>query len=348
MTNNKSQQVDHNDDGDDKKKRGRPRKATMEPEKKTPNRSKREPSVIDNPPPREDEIILRLPININAGVEDMSESDLATTTDMETTVGTNIFQRDTDRPANSVFTVGESDYDSSSESESGFCDDPENTQVSDLMATIQSLEKELAHYRATDAKERLQGINGRMVTHLKLDNLITTDSSTKKQLIAESTSICCWWCGYNFDTPPCFLPHKFYADKYYVFGNFCTIYCAAAYNLDMNDYNVGDRYSLLKQLYAPFFDEFDENKIITDRRVFARYGGPLTFEEYMKNNGACKREYRFIMPPMTPIIPLVEISSKNGFNRACANQGQYALARTKELPKVQDLFVKKGFIKKKK
>lgn len=352
MTNNKSQSIEHIDDCDDKsKRRGRPKKAAQNPNNKKPLYSKKDTAVIEHTMsmPKEEEIILRLPININVEAEDMSESEFVTTTEMEHSTGPNIFQprNDSKRPRDAVFTVGDSDYESSSESESGFCDDPESTRVSDLLNTIQLLEQELAHYRVEEAKQRIKGINGRMVAPLKLDNLITTDPTTKKQLLAESTDICCLWCGYNFDTPPCFLPHKYYADKYHVFGNFCSIYCAAAYNLDMDDYNVGDRYSLLKQMYAPFFDEFDEKKIITDRRIFARYGGPLTFEEYMKNNGSCKREYRFIMPPMTPIIPMVEISAKNGFNRACANQGQYALGRTKPLPKVHDLFEKKGFIKKK-
>ena len=39
----------------------------------------------------------------------------------------------------------------------------------------------------------------------------------------------CFWCTYDFDNPPVYIPKHFIKDSYHVYGCFCSPECAAAY-----------------------------------------------------------------------------------------------------------------------
>ena len=69
-----------------------------------------------------------------------------------------------------------------------------------------------------------------------------------------------------------------------VFGCFCSYNCAAAYNLNMNDYNIWNRYSLLKKMYEPFFDDLDIGYICGESSV-----GEEEFDEINEKILSCKK-----------------------------------------------------------
>jgi hypothetical protein len=131
------------------------------------------------------------------------------------------------------------------------------------------------------------------------------------QELAESTDIHCWWCCHQFTTPPCQLPEKFHEGKYYVFGCFCSYNCALAYNLDMDDYKTNERTSLLSYLYNEVYKNNIKLEPALPKKTLKMFGGPLTIEEYRKHFINNDKEFRFIMPPMISIIPLIEEDYKD-------------------------------------
>lgn len=130
-----------------------------------------------------------------------------------------------------------------------------------------------------------------------------------KTIIEEITNIACWWCSYNFNTIPCFIPERYLDEKYYVFGCFCCINCAVAYIFSINDYKVWDRFSLIKKMYS-FMIKNNKLNISQNKEVLEKFGGCVSIEEWRKNSIQCSKEFKLIMPPMIPIIPIVEIKTK--------------------------------------
>ena len=127
------------------------------------------------------------------------------------------------------------------------------------------------------------------------------------EIIPKKININCWWCTYNFDCLPSFIPDKYHNDKFYVFGCFCSFNCAGAYNLSLNDDRVWERYALMKQLYYMInknnitsMSDIEIN-ISGPKELLEKYGGPMTIEEYRKNSKILGREYHKLMPPFLPI-----------------------------------------------
>jgi hypothetical protein len=44
----------------------------------------------------------------------------------------------------------------------------------------------------------------------------------------------CFWCSYDFDNPPIYIPKHFIKDTYHVYGCFCSPECATAHLMEEN------------------------------------------------------------------------------------------------------------------
>jgi hypothetical protein len=137
----------------------------------------------------------------------------------------------------------------------------------------------------------------------KLINLGLISINKNKLQIAEKTNIACWWCTYNFDTCPCFLPDHYKNNRYYVFGNFCGFSCMLAYNENLDDYRKSIRTVLIKQMYREIFQ--NDNLIIKvagPRELLTKFGGPLDISEYRDPNNICIKTFKMTIPPLIPLI----------------------------------------------
>lgn len=101
------------------------------------------------------------------------------------------------------------------------------------------------------------------------------DLYNDKIMKPEPTDISCWWCAHNFTNNPIHIPDKYIDEKYYVFGFFCSLNCAAAYIIDNNDYKMYTRYSFFLKMY-----ELNEIKCSPDWKYLKKFGGNLTIEEF--------------------------------------------------------------------
>jgi hypothetical protein len=198
-------------------------------------------------------------------------------------------------------------------------------KIKELKSTIETLNESLKTSNAINNKSR-------KVVKVKIDLIDIVDGENKWK---EKTDISCWWCSYDFNTVPCAIPEKFYKGKFYVFGCFCSYNCCVAYNLDLNDYKMWERYSLIKLLYYKITGENVNIMPAPPRQGLRKFGGVLEIKQFRNNCQTLDKEYRFMMPPMVSIVPLIEedYRDKNtvpGKNAKSININSIAVAKATE------------------
>ena len=137
--------------------------------------------------------------------------------------------------------------------------------------------------------------------HLINLKLITVNNN--KLNICEKTDLACWWCTYQFDTQPLFLPDHYKNEFYYVFGNYCSFSCMLAYNENLDDYRKSVRTGLIKQLFRDIF-HCDEMKIKSagPREILEKFGGPMNINKYRDSANVTNKTFKMTIPPMIPLI----------------------------------------------
>jgi len=136
-------------------------------------------------------------------------------------------------------------------------------------------------------------------------------NDNNKFILEKKTDLLCWWCGHGFDNTPFPLPEKYYDNKFYAFGNFCSPSCACAYNIDINDHKLWERNSLILKLANELSDDILENIYpAPPKQILKTFGGNITIQEFRKKTNKIYSS-RFIIPPMVPLTTLIEESYKD-------------------------------------
>jgi hypothetical protein len=202
---------------------------------------------------------------------------------------------------------------------------------------IRTLEETIKEYRTIINDSIMPGLDAKKMMKMDVD-LIRMDDGGK--IVLETTDISCWWCTEQFNSIPCFIPDKYESEKYHVFGCFCSYNCAAAYNIDMDDYKIWDRFSLIKRLHKEIYNNKEQLDVAPPRHCLQKFGGPLTLDEFRKSLIKNDKEYRFIMPPMVSIIPFIEQSIKDTGKwdklKSSNPEDNLVLKRTKPLPNAKN------------
>lgn len=144
----------------------------------------------------------------------------------------------------------------------------------------------------------------------------------------------CWWCCHMFDTIPIGLPEKYDKGEFHLYGHFCSFNCAHAYNIQLNDFKVWQRYSLLNLYKKKVYDISHNNvKIMpaAPKQLLKMFGGELTIEQFRESHAALTKEYRYMLPPYIPINGVVEEVNKTVTKLPQCN-GNLKLKRNKPLP----------------
>jgi|TARA_B110000093_G_C12970725_1_gene412257 hypothetical protein len=98
-----------------------------------------------------------------------------------------------------------------------------------------------------------------------------------------NTKSACFWCSYDFDNPPIYIPSSYIRNSYQVYGCFCTPECAVAHLMNQNiDKSVKfERYSLINNIYCKIFEHSKNIKPAPDPHYFLdRFYGNMTIQEY--------------------------------------------------------------------
>jgi hypothetical protein len=126
-----------------------------------------------------------------------------------------------------------------------------------------------------------------------------------------STSICCYWCCHQFRNAPFGVPVK-YTDtdeKFSVFGCFCSLECAAAYNFDSSAETIDEkweRYNLITFLARKLgLDNTGKVKLAPNRLALTMFGGHMDIDEF-RSAAESSKLVNVNFPPMTTLTQQVE------------------------------------------
>jgi len=115
----------------------------------------------------------------------------------------------------------------------------------------------------------------------------------------------CFWCTYDFDNQPCYIPKHEIDGEIYGYGSFCRPECAVAFlmNDSIDDSIKFERYHLLNQIYSKVYNFKKNIKPAPDPHyLLEKFYGNLTIQEYRK---LLKSENMLLVvdKPMTRILP---------------------------------------------
>jgi hypothetical protein len=115
----------------------------------------------------------------------------------------------------------------------------------------------------------------------------------------------CFWCTYEYDNHPCYIPKYEMNSEMFGYGSFCRPECAVAYLMKepIDDSTKFERYHLLNQIYSKVYG-FKKNIKPAPNPYFLleKYYGNLSIQEYRK---LLKTEHMLLIidKPMTRILP---------------------------------------------
>ena len=122
----------------------------------------------------------------------------------------------------------------------------------------------------------------------------------------QNTSIACYWCCHQFQTVPFGIPVKYHNGKFHVFGCFCSLECATAFNFNSHESSdeIWERFNLInllsrKLLYKPLV------KSAPSRLALKMFGGHLdidAFRECFDSNKILSENF----PPMMTLTQQIE------------------------------------------
>ena len=94
----------------------------------------------------------------------------------------------------------------------------------------------------------------------------------------------CFWCTYEFDNPPIYVPKHVINDSYTVYGCFCSPECAAGHLFKQSDIDSSskfERYALLNHIYCKIYNYNKNIKPAPDPRyTLNKFFGNLSIQEY--------------------------------------------------------------------
>lgn len=159
------------------------------------------------------------------------------------------------------------------------------------------IESEIMHN--TQINTTLGGTNKEIWKKIKaLEHLLHINS------VPESTAAC-FWCTYEFDNPPVYIPKMFLKNSYHVYGCFCSPECSVAYlmNENIDTSSRFERYSLLNTIYNGIYGYSKNIKPAPDPHyLLNKFCGNLNIQEYralLQSN----RLFLVVDKPITRILP---------------------------------------------
>jgi len=168
------------------------------------------------------------------------------------------------------------------------------------------------------------------------DKLNQLKVNLHKNNISDKRSAC-FWCTYDFDNPPIFIPNNEFKNNYQVYGCFCSPEYSAAYLMNEKiDSSVKfERYQLLNHIYGKIYDYKKNIKPAPNPYyLLDKYYGTLSIKEY---RDLFKNDQLLIVvdKPLTHVFPeLYEDNSDFILNqRTIPTNSTYKLKRKGTVPK---------------
>lgn len=93
----------------------------------------------------------------------------------------------------------------------------------------------------------------------------------------------CFWCTYEFNSNPIYIPSLFFQNKYDVYGCFCSPECACSYlfNQNIDDNTKYERYQMLNYIYGKIYNYTKNIKPAPNPYYsLSKFYGNLSIQEY--------------------------------------------------------------------
>ena len=138
-----------------------------------------------------------------------------------------------------------------------------------------------------------------------------------KNALQNEKKSACFWCTYDFDNAPCYIPKYEMDGVIYGYGSFCRPECAVAYLMkeSIDDSTKFDRYHLLNQIYSKVYDCKKNIKPAPNPHyLLEKFYGNLTIQEYRK---LLKTDHLLLVidKPMTRILPELHEDTDDAFTK---------------------------------
>jgi len=158
----------------------------------------------------------------------------------------------------------------------------------------------------TGKKEELP-VKARTPSHYSEKLMIQYQESNRLQQLPQKTEIACFWCCHSFDSAPCAIPSHILDEIWYMYGNFCSPECAAAYLFkEKIDLHIQwDRYALLNTLYGQI-GTLQGIRPAPSREVLRFFGGCMEIGEYRAILQERVLRIDVMSPPMISIIQTMD------------------------------------------
>jgi hypothetical protein len=115
----------------------------------------------------------------------------------------------------------------------------------------------------------------------------------------------CFWCTYEYDSPPCYIPKNELDTSVTGYGSFCRPECAVGYLMKepIDDSTKFERYHLLNRIYSKVYG-FKKNIKPAPNPYYLldKFYGSLTIQEYRKLLNSAHM-LLVLEKPMTRILP---------------------------------------------
>lgn len=147
----------------------------------------------------------------------------------------------------------------------------------------------------------------------------------------------CFWCTYDYDNPPCYIPKHQHGDELIGYGSFCRPECAVAYLMKENidDSAKFERYQLLNKFYGKVYNYMKNIKPSPDPHfLLDKFYGNMSIQEYRKLLGT-DHMLLVVEKPMTRILPELHDDIDDSANKLYGNNqnaqtGVYKVKRQSE------------------
>jgi hypothetical protein len=115
----------------------------------------------------------------------------------------------------------------------------------------------------------------------------------------------CFWCSYEFDNNPIYIPKHFIKGSYSVYGCFCSPECAVAHLMEENidSSTKFERYYLMNHIYSKIYNYTRNIKPAPNPYyMLNKFYGNLTIQEY-RSLLKSERLFLIVDKPLTRVLP---------------------------------------------
>jgi len=198
----------------------------------------------------------------------------------------------------------------------------------DTEPTSANIEKEFLHdtSHVCQCNEKKKTETKDMAAKLKNLKIMLYKNAVSTDKIAA-----CFWCSYDFDNPPFYIPKHEMNDTMFGYGSFCRPECAVAYlfNERIDDSCKYERYQWINNIYGRAFDYKKNIKPAPDPHyLLEKFYGNLTIQEYRKLFNT-QHNMMIVEKPMTRVLPELHDDSE-GVSMMGNKTGVYKVKRESE------------------